>query len=453
MFKDSVFREYDIRGVYPEDFDENFAFHLGRAYCLLLMEQKNTKLRVSVGFDSRVSSPEISQALIQGLVSCGAKVFHLGLITTPMSYFSLFQMNLCGAIMVTGSHNPCSHNGFKLSIGKTTIFGDQIQKLKKLMNSKPSFQKKGSVEDFNISNEYVERYREEFLGIQDPGIVLDCGNGAGGVIARPFYEALGLKPEILFEKPDGLFPNHHPDPTVEENTLDLKKTVIAKKARIGIGFDGDADRIGVVDEKGRFVFGDEIMMVLARDILKHHPGSKMIADVKCSDRFYNDIEQRGGKAIMWKTGHSLIKNKIKQEKAIFGGEFSGHIFFADRNYGYDDALYAGLRLIEILGQTGKTMDQLLEGIPKSFHTPEIRMETKEKNKTLLIKKLVEHFSDTNYTYPLNTIDGIRICFPDGWALIRSSNTQSVITLRFESRTQKGLDYMKNNIVKLVDPLL
>ena len=453
MFKDSVFREYDIRGVYPDDFDENFAFHLGRAYCLLLKKQKDTEPRVSVGYDARVSSPEISQALIHGLVSCGAKVFRLGLITTPMSYFSLFQMNLSGGIMVTGSHNPPSHNGFKLSIGKTTIFGDQIQKLKKLMKSNPSYHKKGSVEDFNISREYVERYRRQFQGIQDPGIVLDCGNGAGGVIARSLYEALGLKPEILFEKPDGLFPNHHPDPTVEENMVDLKKTVIEKKARIGIGFDGDADRIGVVDEKRRFVFGDEIMMVLARDILKQHPGSTMIADVKCSDRFYNDIEQRGGEAIMWKTGHSLIKNKIKQEKAIFGGEFSGHIFFADRNYGYDDALYAGLRLIEILGKTNKTMDQLLEGIPKSFHTPEIRMETKEKNKTPLIQKLVEHFSQTHHSYPLNTIDGIRIGFPDGWALVRASNTQSVITLRFESRTQKGLDCMKNNIVKLVDSLL
>ncbi len=476
MFKDPIFREYDIRGVYKSDFDNTFAYKLGRTYGFFLKNHGYKEPAVSVGYDARLSSPDIAEALIQGIVSCGIKVFNLGLISTPMSYFSLFHINLSGGIMVTGSHNPPDYNGFKLSLGKATIFGKQIQQLKKLLKTESpmpkelpftgilsektdnpgsfiSKGKKGLIEDYDISGDYVDRYKREFRSLKDPGVVLDCGNGAAGVIARRLYEAVGLKPEILFEKPDGQFPNHHPDPTVEENTTDLKKAVILKKARIGIGFDGDADRIGVVDEQGRFVFGDEIMIVLARDILKNHPGSKIIGDVKCSDRFYMDVNKNGGQAIMWKTGHSLIKNKIKLEKAPFGGELSGHIFFADRNYGYDDAPYAGLRLVEIIGQSGKTMDQLLEGVPKSFGTPEIRLYTKEENKKILVGKLQKYFAQNPEFSDMNTLDGVRVLFPGGWALARSSNTQPVITLRFESDTEEKLNQIKTTVMDFIDPLL
>jgi phosphomannomutase len=392
--------------------------------------------------------------LIDGFTSAGVKVYKLGLITTPMSYYSMFQMNLSGGIMVTGSHNPPEYNGFKLSMGKTTIFGDQIQDLKKILESGDFIQGSGSVEDYDISDEYVARYKEEFKDMKPIPVVLDCGNGAAGAIVRRLYSAAGIEADILFEEPDGTFPNHHPDPTVEENMTDIKKRVLETGAKIGIGFDGDADRIGVVDEKGRFILGDEIMMIAARDILQSHKGEKIIGDVKCSDRLYQDIEKHGGEAIMWKTGHSLIKNKIKAEKSPFGGELSGHIFFSDRNYGYDDAPYAGLRLIEILSKTGKTIDQLLEGVPSSFSTPEIRLETTEENKVVLVNKLQEHFATPQEGIKVNTIDGVRVSFADGWALVRSSNnTQPVITMRFESHSEEGLNRIQTTMMELVNPLL
>lgn len=453
MNKEHIFREYDIRGVYETDFDNDFANKLGKAFATYLKKEQGETPTVSVGYDARLSSPAIAQSLIDGFTSAGVKVYKLGLITTPMSYFSMFQMNLSGGIMVTGSHNPPEYNGFKLSMGKTTIFGEQIQDLKKILDSGDFLQGEGSVEDYDISDEYVARYKDEFKDMKPLPVVLDCGNGAAGAIVRRLYTAAGIDADILFEEPDGTFPNHHPDPTVEENTEDMKKRVAETGAKIGIGFDGDADRIGVVDEKGRFILGDEIMMIAARDILKSHPGEKIIGDVKCSDRMYLDIEKHGGEAIMWKTGHSLIKNKIKAEKSPFGGELSGHIFFSDRNYGYDDAPYAGLRLIEILSKTGKTIDELLDGVPSSFSTPEIRLETTEENKVTLVKKLQEHFAKPQDGIKVNTIDGVRVSFEDGWALVRSSNTQPVITMRFESHTQEGLDRIQTSMMELVNPLL
>lgn len=453
MYKDHIFREYDIRGVYESDFDNDFARDLGQAYASFLQDKSGETPVVSVGYDARLSSPGIVESLVAGFVAGGAKVYRLGLITTPMSYFSMFQMNLTGGIMVTGSHNPPEYNGFKLSLGKTTIFGDQIQELKSYVSEKKFKTGEGTVEDYDLSDEYVKRYQDEFKDIKDLKVVLDCGNGAAGAIVRRLYESTGLKPEILFEKPDGTFPNHHPDPTVESNMDDLKKAVKESGAAIGIGFDGDADRIGVVDEKGRFILGDEIMMIAARDILQSNPGAKIIGDVKCSDRLYDDIAKHGGEPIMWKTGHSLIKNKIKAEKSPFGGELSGHIFFSDRNYGYDDAPYAGLRLIEILAKTGKTVDQLLEGVPSSFSTPEIRTETTEENKVTLVKKLQEHFANPEDGVRVNTIDGVRVSFSDGWALVRSSNTQPAITIRFESHTQEGLDRIQTQMMELINPLL
>lgn len=453
MHKNHIFREYDIRGVYQTDFDNDFAKRLGKAFASFLKTEQGEIPTVSIGYDARLSSPSIAKSLTEGFIESGVKVYNLGLITTPISYFSMFQMNLSGGIMVTGSHNPPEYNGFKLSMGKTTIFGDQIQKLKGVLENEDFIEGQGSVEDYDIFDQYVQRYKEEFKEMGNLPVVLDCGNGAAGSIVRRLYEGVGLKPEILFEEPDGTFPNHHPDPTVEENVTDLKKKVAETGARIGIGFDGDADRIGVVDEKGRFILGDEIMMIVSRDILQKQPGVKIIGDVKCSDRLYQDIEKHGGTPIMWKTGHSLIKNKIKAEKSPFGGELSGHIFFSDRNYGYDDAPYAGLRLIEILSRTGKTIDELLEGIPNSFSTPEIRMETTEENKVTLVKKLQEHFATPREGVSVNTIDGVRVSFADGWALVRSSNTQPVITLRFESHSAEGLQRIQSEMMELVNPLL
>ena len=452
MHKNHIFREYDIRGVYNKDFDKAFAYDLGRSYAAFLEKKLGKTPAVTVGYDARLSSPEITESLVQGFKDSGAKIYTLGLITTPMSYFSMFHLPVDGGIMVTGSHNPPDYNGFKISKGKTTIFGDEIQELKKFIEEKIVGQGTGSVEDFDISAPYVEKHQKEFGALKDINIALDCGNGAAGAIARRLYEACGLKPTILFEEPDGHFPNHHPDPTVEENMVDIKKVVAEKGCALGIGFDGDADRIGLVDEKGRFILGDEIMTIVARDILKDNPGAKIIGDVKCSDEMYIDIEKHGGQPIMWKTGHSLIKNKIKEEKSPFGGELSGHIFFSDRNYGYDDAPYAGLRLVEILAKTGKTVDQLLEGVPRTYSTPEIRIETSEENKVVLVKKLQDHFSNEK-ELSVNFIDGVRVSYPDGWALVRSSNTQPVITVRFEAKSEAGLEKIQTQMMELVNPLL
>lgn len=453
--KTVIFREYDIRGVVGKDFDEDFAYELGRAYVTFVSERTGKKdLTFSLGFDARLSSPGIAKSLETGMTDSGANVIRLGLITTPISYFSCFKLNVDGGFMVTGSHNPPDYNGFKISVGKTTIYGEDIQTLRKIIEAKRYLTgSKGSARDHDIFPEYVARYKEEFKGLAGVKVVLDCGNGAAGCIARRLYEAVGLKPTILFEEPDGRFPNHHPDPTVEENLDAMKAQVKKDGAAIGIGFDGDADRIGVVDENARFVLGDEMMMVISRSILENNPGAKIIGDVKCSDRLYADIRKNGGVGIMWKTGHSLVKAKIKEERAPFGGELSGHVFFADRNYGYDDALYAGLRLIEILSKKQRPFSSLLEGIPSAYNTPEIRIDTTEEKKVSIVEKLRATYGQGTVDKKVNLIDGIRISYNDGWALARASNTQPVLVLRFESETEDGLNRIRREVESVVQPLL
>ena len=450
-----IFREYDIRGVYNKEFDNQFAELLGKAHIRYIQKHKgiNNPI-VSVGYDARVSSPEVASHLIKGMTDSGAHVHELGLITTPISYYSTFTLeNIAGAIMVTGSHNPPEYNGFKISVGSSTIYGEAIQELRQIIEAEDFISGEGSSEKHDIFPHYLKRYEEEFSSMKDIPVVIDCGNGAAGCIAKKLYEVAGLQPTVLFEEPDGTFPNHHPDPTVEKNLEDLKKAVAEKKALLGIGFDGDADRIGVVDENGKVIYGDEIMAIIARDILSRSPGETIVGDVKCSDRLFADVEKHGGKALMWKTGHSLVKQKIKESKSPFGGELSGHIFIADRNYGYDDALYAGLRLIEIMGRTGKTLSQLLEGFGEAYNTPEIRIDTTEEKKHQIVSMLKETYSAENSDYKANLIDGIRISFKDGWALARASNTQPVLVLRFESETQEGLDRIQKEFESKINPLL
>jgi phosphomannomutase/phosphomannomutase/phosphoglucomutase len=450
-----IFREYDIRGVVDKDFDTDFAFKLGQTFITYVREKTGlTSPKLTLGYDARLSSPAIFEALNKGLQSGGAHVIGLGLVTTPISYFSMFDVpEVSGGIMVTGSHNPPEYNGFKVSFGKTTLFGEDIQVLKQILEKGAFAQGTGSFSQYDIFPNYVTRYKKEFKDLPAIPVVLDCGNGAAGIAARRLYEGVGLKPQILFEKPDGRFPNHHPDPTVEKNLLDLKKAVKESGALVGIGFDGDADRIGIVDDQGRFIIGDEMMVLINRAILKENPGAKIIGDVKCSDRMYDDVRKHGGQAIMWKTGHSLIKSKIKEEKAPFGGELSGHIFFADRNYGYDDALYAGLRIIEILAKSGKTISQLLEGLPGAFNTPEIRIDTTEDKKRAIVGRLKEIYSHDTAEYKVNMIDGVRVSFKNGWALARASNTQPVLVLRFEANTVEGLKEIQDRVESVVKPLL
>jgi len=454
MHKSVIFREYDIRGVYNEDFNDEFAYLLGKAFVTYLADSGVKSPRITIGHDARLSSPALVRALSKGVRECGGHVILLGLVTTPVCYYSTFALeNIGGAIMVTGSHNPPNFNGFKISKGQWTIFGSEIQKLGHIIQEGRFLSGTGTETSHDIKPQYYERYRQEFGALKPIKVVLDCGNGAGGSVVRGLYKAVGLEPIILFEEPDGRFPNHHPDPTVEKNLLDLKKKVLETGAVCGIGFDGDADRIGVVDHTGKMLYGDELMVVIARAILAQKKGAKIIGDVKCSDRMYHDIAQHGGQPIMWKTGHSLVKEKIKTEKAPFGGEMSGHIFFADRNYGYDDAPYAGLRLIEILSRTGKTIPELLEGLPPSFNTPEIRIDTTEEKKLLIVEKMKEAFPSNGSDYKVDLTDGIRLSFEDGWALCRSSNTQPVLVLRYESNTQAGLDRIKSRIERVVNKYL
>jgi len=450
-----IFREYDIRGVYETDFDLEFAFLLGQAFVTYVRQKSGvTQPRLTLGYDARLSSPAINQAVADGFKAAGAHVIHLGLVTSPISYFSTFTLpEVHGGIMVTGSHNPPDHNGFKISYNKATIFGDEIKSLERIINSKEFSKGKGSEEQFDILTPYVERYRTEFKGLEGTPVIVDCGNGAAGCVVRRLYEAAGLKPVILFEQPDGRFPNHHPDPTIEKNLTALKAEVLKNRAALGIGFDGDADRIGLLDHQGRFVSGDEMMALISYAILQERPGSKIIGDVKCSDRMYDFIRKHGGEPIMWKTGHSLIKEKVKSEKAPFGGELSGHIFFADRNYGYDDALYAGLRVVEILAKTGQTIPELLRELPPSYCTPELRIDTTEEKKHSIVETLKKKFSAASTEYKTNLIDGIRVSFKDGWGLARASNTQPVLVLRFESDTEQGLKRIQNEFESVVNPLL
>lgn len=457
MHQSVIFREYDVRGVYNKDFDDAFAETLGKAYATYLVQQKGPlkpDAKVIIGYDARMSSINIKNALIKGMSSAGLHVLDLGLVTSPVSYFGTFVIpGAVGGIMVTGSHNPPEYNGFKICVGTQTIFGEAIQDLRKVLEAGKFITGQGSSRTHDIFPTYIERYQKEFTKFKPMKVVLDCGNGAAGCIVRKLFESVGLQPTILFEKPDGTFPNHHPDPTVEKNLLFLRAEVLKQGADLGIGFDGDADRIGVLDDKGRMLYGDELMVLISRHVLSKNPGATIIGDVKCSDRLFADIKSHGGNPIMWKTGHSLIKEKIKIEKAPFGGEMSGHIFFADRNYGYDDALYAGLRVCEIVAQTGKKISQLLADLPPAYNTPELRIDTTEDKKILIVQKLKEAFPTTSKDYKVNLTDGVRISFQDGWALARSSNTQPVLVLRFESSTQQGMDRIQKQVETIVNKYL
>lgn len=449
-----IFREYDIRGVVHHDFDEEFAYLLGCAVASAIIDQFGAPATMTIGHDARLSSPGLAAAVARGAMSTGMEVLHLGLVTTPLSYYSTFALSqVKGSIMVTGSHNPPEYNGFKISVGKSTIFGADILDLKHRMENKRFHSGQGKESKIDIFPSYLERYHREFGKMRPFPLVLDCGNGTAGCVARTLFEGVGLKPVILFEEPDGTFPNHHPDPTVAENLQDLIAEVKRTQSAIGIGFDGDSDRIGLVDDRGEIILGDELIALCSRFILNEKPGQKIIGDVKCSDRMYDDIARHGGVPIMWKTGHSLVKEKIRVEGAPFGGELSGHIFFADRNYGYDDALYAALRVCEIIAKTGKTISELLGDLPKSYNTPEIRIDTTEEKKHAIVDTLKKVYGSPSTSFKANFLDGVRVSFQDGWALARASNTQPVLVLRFESNSQAGLDRIRGEFERVVEPLL
>lgn len=441
--EDKIFREYDIRGVYGKELTEELAYFIGKAFIsFIVKEQGKIPKSVSVGMDARLSSKYLKNALIKGITECGVDVIDLGVCPTPLQYYSLFKLDTDHGIMITGSHNPPEFNGFKMSIGKETIYGEKIKSLKNIIEREDFIHsnKKGNVQNYNIIDDYIKFILKHFSSFDGLRIVIDSGNGTAGLVAPKIFKQLGAEVVELFSEPDGTFPNHHPDPVVLENLQDLINTVYAEKAHFGIGFDGDADRIGVIDETGEVVWGDRLLIIFAKDILINNPKAKIIGEVKCSKIMYEEIEKMGGKSIMWKTGHSLIKKKMKEEGALLAGEMSGHIFFNDRYFGYDDAIYAALRLAEIIKKSGKPygLRKFLEGVKNFYSTPEIRIDCPDEKKFMVVEKFKSYFKSSDCC----TIDGIRINFPEGWALLRASNTQPALVLRFEAETEEDMERIK-----------
>jgi phosphomannomutase/phosphoglucomutase len=432
-----IYREYDIRGVVEKDLTPDIVRRLGQGFGTH-MAQLGRKALV-VGRDGRLSSKDFSEALIKGLISTGCDVVDVGLCPTPIYYFSIFHLNKEGGMMVTGSHNPPEFNGFKVSVGKSTIFGEEIQNLRRLIEKGEFAVGRGTLSEMAIIPSYQDYIKRNIRLGKKMKVVIDSGNGTAGVVAGPLLRDLGCEVEELYCDIDGRFPNHFPDPTIPENLKDLIDRVKKIQADIGIGYDGDGDRIGVVDDAGNIIWGDQLMILFSREILKYKPGATFVAEVKCSQNLFNDIEQHDGKAIMWKTGHSLIKEKMREEKAVLGGEMSGHIFFADHYFGYDDAIYASCRLIELLSKTDKELSQLLEDVPKTSITPEIRVNCPDEIKFEVVEKVKEELKKD---HPIIDVDGVRVKFEDGWGLVRASNTQPVLVLRFEALTEKRVQEIK-----------
>ncbi len=433
-----IFREYDIRGLVEKDLTDEFVEHLGKAYGTYVL--RHGYKNVVIGYDGRQSSPHLKEALIQGILSTGCNVTEIGMCPTPVLYFSIFHLDKGGGIAVTGSHNPPEYNGFKICVGKETIFGEQIQILRNLIENEDYEKGNGQREQYDIIPDYLHFLKNNITIKNQHKVVLDAGNGVAGLTAGPIFKEFGCDVTCLYCDIDGNFPNHHPDPTVIKNLQDLIATVKKEKAEVGFAYDGDGDRIGVIDEKGNILWGDQLLIIFARDILKEHPAAKIIGEVKCSQLLFDDIAKHGGTPIMWKVGHSLIKNKLKEEKALLAGEMSGHIFFADRYFGFDDAVYASLRFLEIMDKTGKKPSELIADLPKTYSTPEIRTECPDEIKFKVVKMAQDYFPKH---YKTVTIDGVRIIFEDGWALIRASNTQPVLVLRFEAQSEERLKEIRN----------
>lgn len=440
-----VFREYDVRGVVDRDLNDEFVYNLGKSIGTY-GRNKGVKT-MTIGRDCRLTSEKYQNAITKGITSTGIDVIDIGLCATPILYFSIRYLKTDGGVMVTGSHNPPEFNGFKICVGPDTIYGEEIQNLRKIMEGSNYLSGQGRVSERDVTKPYHDYIFENVKVRAGFNIVLDAGNGVGGFFAIPLFERFKCTVTPLYCDMDGRFPNHFPDPTVEENLARLIHLVNEKKADAGIAYDGDADRIGIITDRGEIIWGDEILILFSRFILKENPGAAIIGEVKCSQNLYDDIEKNGGRAIMWKAGHSLIKGKMKEEKALLAGEMSGHMFFADRYYGYDDAIYASARLLEILSKSGKKLSEILSDVPESFNTPEIRVDCPDNIKFQVVEKVKNYFQKD---YEIIDIDGVRVKFDNGWGLVRASNTQPVLVLRFESSTKDGLNSIKSFVEKIVE---
>ena len=432
----SIFREYDIRGLAEQDFDKEFALLLGKVHGTSVVEAGGS--RVAVGRDCRATSDPYAEAVIAGMISAGLQVYDIGVCPTPLLYFSLFHLDLDGGIQITASHNPSEYNGFKICRGKDTLYGQQIQEIRACMERSEFRAKSGGMrEPYDIMSPYRRHLLADVPQLARAlKIVIDAGSGVGGPVAPPIFRQLGCEVFEIACVPDGTFPIHHPDPTVPENLAMLIEKVRNEGADLGIAYDGDADRIGAVDETGKILWGDELLVLFSRDVLLRNPHAVIISEVKCSQRLYDDIAKKGGQPIMWKAGHSLLKAKMKETGALLAGEMSGHMFFKERYFGFDDAIYASLRLLEIVANSGKPLSSLLADLPQSVSTPEIRVDCPDEKKFAIAAKATEYFRQH---FDLIDVDGARVCFADGWGLIRASNTQPALVLRFEASSQEKLD--------------
>ena len=444
-FSPTIFKAYDIRGVVPSTLDTDVARALGRAFGSTAAAQGEKA--VAVGRDGRLSGPELADALIAGLVEAGLEVIDIGAVTTPMLYFA--ASTLChSGIQVTGSHNPKDYNGFKMVLAGKAIYGDEIQALRQMMDSEGwTLEAGGSCRRVNVMHDYVERIAGDIKLARPIKVVVDCGNGIAGASAPAIFRAIGCEVTELFSDVDGNFPNHHPDPSKPENLKDVIAALQSGDAELGLAFDGDGDRLGIVTKDGQNIFPDRQMMLFARDVLSRVPGGQIVFDVKCTQRLAPAIEEAGGRPLMYKTGHSLIKAKMRETDSPLGGEMSGHIFFKERWYGFDDGTYAGCRLLEILSRSPDA-SAVLNALPTSFSTPELNVQCAEGEPHAVVEKLI---AGAHFDAPakVSTIDGVRVDWPDGFGLIRASNTTPVLVLRFEGHTQAAMERIRAEMLKLL----
>jgi phosphomannomutase/phosphoglucomutase len=469
-FNPEIFREYDIRGIADRDLVDPVIEALGRAFGSYVQRSGGAG-RITIGYDARLSSPRLRDAMARGLAGAGMEVVDIGLCPTPALYFSLHHLSPVAGVMITGSHNPAEFNGFKLCVGTDTIYSEEIQKLRQIMEGLSADDPgtaRSSAKSGTSAHPIIPDYVAYLKGLFPGGsniplkVVLDSGNGTAGLCAPDVIRSMGCEVIELYSEPDGRFPNHHPDPTIPKNLAKLIETVKERRADMGIAFDGDADRIGVVDEQGNILWGDQLMVLFARDILRDRKGATFVSEVKCSQVMYDDIRSRGGNAVMWKTGHSLIKAKMKEAKAAMAGEMSGHLFFADRYFGYDDAVYAACRIVELLQRARKEshtkmpLSAMLSDLPRTFSTPELRFDCPDAIKFTVVERARELFGRSGLELQpreVITVDGVRAVFPDGWGLIRASNTQPVLVMRFEANSQASLSRIREFMERQVNSIL
>jgi len=440
-----IFREYDVRGLAEGDLTSDVARAVGRAFGTYV----GAGASVTVGRDVRLSSPRLNGEFSRGLIESGCQVVELGVVPTPVVYYARVKLDAGGSAVITGSHNPIEYNGFKLAKGELSLYGPEIQELRTTIESGRFADGPGSASAYSVVSDYCREVLSRVQAARGLRVGLDCGNGTTGPVVTGLMKELGMEATVLFSEPDGRFPNHLPDPTVPAYVEELRKLVVREKLDLGIAYDGDGDRIGAVDDTGRIVWGDQLVALFAGEILKSHPGGTIIFDVKCSQGLEEHVRAAGGRPLMWRTGHSLIKRKLKEEKGLLAGEMSGHMFFADDYFGYDDAIYASMRLVSLLSRSGEPLSAMVNALPRYVSTPEIRLDCPEEVKFDLVERLKSSFKAE---HEIIEIDGARIQFGDGWGLVRASNTQPALVARFEAKTQERLDEIKSLVLGRLESL-